>query len=331
MIVAAEIHNKPMQRTCPSSSPRGPILCIGAANIDRKLRTLAALAPRTSNPARQHESFGGVARNIAENLARLGLPAALMTAVGDDASGRALLEHAHAAGIDTGSTLLAEGAGTGTYTAVLDHDGEMAVALADMAICGALTSAVLAGRAAQLAAAAMIVADLNLPLESVAALPTLRGPDAALVLVAVSEPKMANLPRDLRGVRLLLLNEGELAAQAGRALPAEADIATACRELQERGAQDVIVTRGRRGVLYTAAAGLVALAAPAATVVEVTGAGDAFAAGVCWSLYQGGADLALACRRGMHLAALTLASPQTVCPDLGPALFDQLPTLSNQD
>jgi pseudouridine kinase len=57
-------------------------------------------------------------------------------------------------------------------------------------------------------------------------------------------------------------------------------------------------------------------------VVDVTGAGDAFAAAVCWSLHQTPKDLALACRRGLHLAALTLESPATVRQDLSATTLD---------
>jgi pseudouridine kinase len=290
-----------------------------------------------------------VARNIAENLARLGAPVGLLAAVGDDGAGRALLAQAQAAGIDTSAALTVGGAGTGTYTAVLDHDGEMAVALADMAICDALTPDVLAAREEQLRGAALVVADLNLPRDTVAALAgwetrahALRSRDAGvrvgkecppydLVLVAVSEPKMANLPQDLRGVRLLLLNEGELAARVGRTLDTDADLADACREVQAQGAQDVIVTRGARGVAWTTCGGIEQLAAAPAHVAEVTGAGDAFAAAVCWSLYQDCDDLALACSRGLHLAALTLGCAQTVCPDLRPGMLDHIPHSTNQD
>src|SRR6478736_5628356 len=67
-----------------------PIVCLGAANLDRKLRSNATLKMGTSNPARQDESFGGVARNIAENLARLSTPVSLITVIGDDTSGKAL-------------------------------------------------------------------------------------------------------------------------------------------------------------------------------------------------------------------------------------------------
>lgn len=304
-----------------------PILCIGAANLDRKLRTVGTLALGTSNPARQTESFGGVARNIAENLVRLGAPTSLVTAVGSDASGRALLAHADETGIDTRGALRVDGAASGTYTAVLDQDGDMRVALADMQINEALTPDFLATREQQRAGAALVVADLNLPRESVAALLTGAMRDGVpLVIVAVSEPKIARLPRDLHGLRLLILNLGELAARAGRALATDADIGAACTELQRDGAQDVIVTRGAEGVMFTAADGMrrleIPAAAPCAEIVDVTGAGDAFAAAVCWTLYNGETDLELACRRGQLLAAMTVASAQTVAPQLAPGLFD---------
>ncbi len=302
-----------------------PILCIGASNLDRKLRSVQKLALGTSNPATQDESFGGVARNIAENLARLGAPVALITAVGNDASGRALLAHAEDAGIDTRGALRLDGASSGTYTAVLDQQGELVVALADMALNDKLSPGFLATRQQQRAGAALVVADMNLPLDTIAALLADAQQDGvALVLVAVSEPKMARLPERLLGVRLLILNEGELAVRVGRALESDAAIGAACAELQRQGAQDVIVTRGACGVMYTSPAGVMRLAAPAVSVVDVTGAGDAFAAAVCWSLHNGsdGGDLGLACRRGLQLSAMTIECEQTVCPALEPGHLD---------
>jgi pseudouridine kinase len=310
----------------PSSSRHaspGPIVCIGAANLDRKLRSLAPLQMGTSNPAQAHESFGGVARNIAENLARLGAPVALMTAVGNDAAGGALLAHARAAGIDTHATLTLTGACSGTYTAVLDGSGDMVVALADMGLYEQLTPAWLAAHTALRASAAMVMADLNLPYETVAALIAAANRDQ-VVLVAVSVPKMARLPALLAGVRLVILNEGELAARVQRPLVTEQDIATACRTLQGQGARDVVVTCGARGVFHTTADGVAHLPAPRAEPVDVTGAGDAFAAAVCFTLHQDGAGLALACRRGLALAALTLACRETVSPALAPDTFKNI-------
>jgi pseudouridine kinase len=306
---------------------RNPISCIGAANLDRKLRSLAPLVMGTSNPARQDEAFGGVARNIAENLARLGAPVALTTAVGDDAAGRALLTHAQGHGIDTGATLTLPNTCSGTYTAVLDGHGEMLLALADMDLYDAITPAFLSGQSGHRPLPALTVADLNLPLDSVAALrDDALASGVPLVIVAVSQPKMARLPLDLHGVRLLILNHGELETRVGAPIRTDAEFAAACALVQAQGAQDVIVTRGGAGLFYTrpGTAGVTRLAALDATVIDVTGAGDAFAAGVCWSLHAGSDDLDLACRRGLKLSALTLACAETVCPWLDPASLDDI-------
>jgi pseudouridine kinase len=302
-----------------------PIVCIGGANLDRKLRTLAKLKMGTSNPARQDESFGGVARNIAENLARLAAPVALLTVVGDDSSGRALLEHAENIGIDTRGTLRLSGTCSGTYTAVLDDHGEMMLALADMALYDKISPEFLQSRQPQRASGALTVADMNLPHDAIRQLLEDAVRDAMpLVLVAVSQPKMSHLPQNLKGLRLLILNQGELETRVGRALPTDADLHEACRIVQAQGAQDVIVTRGSTGVIHTTADGIAHLAAREAQIIDVTGAGDAFSAAVCWSLFQGSDDLNLACRRGLQLSAMTLECEETVCPYLASDSLDEI-------
>ncbi len=302
-----------------------PIVCLGAANLDRKLRSNSTLRMGTSNPARQDESFGGVARNIAENLARLATPVSLITVIGDDSSGKALLQHAETAGIDTRATLKLQNICTGTYTAVLDDHGEMMLALADMALYDALTPEFLMTRQPQRASAALTVADMNLPKETLRLLLEDAARDAIpLVIVAVSQPKMAHLPEELHGCRLLILNQGELETRIGKPLKTEADLLAACRTVQLQGAQDVIVTRGGTGVIYTTAQGIAHLDAPDAHIVDVTGAGDAFAAAVCWSMFHGSDDLLLACRRGLRLSAMTLECEETVCPYLSADILSEI-------
>lgn len=326
-----------------------PVLCIGAANLDRKLRTLAALQMGTSNPASAQETFGGVARNIAENLARLGLPVALLTVLGDDAAGHALQLHAEAAGIDMRGSLHLNGTSSGTYTAVLDAHGEMLLALADMQLYEQLTPQWLASRQPQLAGAALIVADLNLPHDTVTSLiEQARAEHAApLIIVGVSQPKMNRLPLDLHGVRLLILNRGELETRAGRPLPTTADVDDACRAVQAQGARQIIVTCGGAGVYYSAdptmEGAVEHLPAHEVDTVDVTGAGDAFSAALCWSLQRDPANLRLACRRGLALAALTLQAASTVSPLISSATLTDIvdadatpfapaaPTLFQQD
>ena len=103
------------------------VLCIGGANVDGDFRLAAAAIAGTSNPATARTAFGGVARNVAEDLARLGRRTGLVSRVGDDAAGRGLLDHAAGLGIDVRHVLVAAGATTSQYLAIHDPDGELVV------------------------------------------------------------------------------------------------------------------------------------------------------------------------------------------------------------
>ena len=155
---------------------------------------------------------------------------------------------------------------------------------------------------------------------------------------------MAHLPQDLTGLHLLILNRGELETRVARALPTVFEVRAACREVQRQGARQVIVTCGGEGVYFTDGDGqdapVVHLAAREVAAVDVTGAGDAFSAAVCWSLYHDSSDLKLACRRGLKLAAMTLESAATVSPKISAGALDDIddadlapppPTLFQQD
>ena len=76
------------------------VVLIGGANVDIKGRARGPYVAGTSNPGEVTVSAGGVGRNIAENLARLGISVALVTALGDDANGLLLRQACEAAGID---------------------------------------------------------------------------------------------------------------------------------------------------------------------------------------------------------------------------------------
>ncbi|MBB4843031.1 pseudouridine kinase [Paucibacter oligotrophus] len=307
-----------------------PIVCIGGSNIDRKLRGIKPLYLGNSNPASQSESLGGVARNVAENLARLGLPVHLLTAVGQDAAGQALLAHARQLGVDTRGSLSAADVPTGSYTAVLNPDGELLLGLAQMDLCERMDPDFLRQCAAQRAQAGLLMLDLNLPRDSVAALlAESRESGTTLLAVAVSGPKMERLPEDLQGLDLLLLNRDELAAATGISLNSEAALNRARKQLGQRGLQRLLLTDGGEPLRFCEdllGGDWQVLKPPKLKLREVrdvTGAGDAFAAGVCAGLHQDPADLRSACRLGLRLAALTLQSEHSVSPELSPALLER--------
>lgn len=291
------------------------VLCVGAAAVDRKYRALAPLRRDTSNPVASDRAAGGVARNVAETLARLGVRTGLVSLVGEDANGRWLRDTLRAVGVDTAGVQVVAGLATAEYVALLEPDGGLAYGLADMGIFDAITPAVVEA-ALEGACAAWIFADCNLPPEALARLVREGPARARLAVDAVSVAKAMRLPRDLAGLDLLFLNEAEAEALLGAALPPD----EAALRLRERGAASVVLTRGAGGLVAAGPEGIVPVSAPPGPVVDVTGAGDALIAATLHRLLAGD-GLAAAARWGAAAASLTIACKASVRPDLSPSLL----------
>jgi pseudouridine kinase len=294
------------------------VTCIGGATVDRKYRSKEPVQPRTSNPVTSERSFGGVARNVAENIARLSVGSSLVSMLGQDENGRAIRADLMSLEIDTRHVMTSGDHATAEYVAVLQPNGDLAVGLADMAVFDALTPSVLHRIWPELACS-WIFADCNLPS------PTLhdlvhraRGGSAMLCVDAVSAPKVMRLPGDLTGVGLLFLNLDE--AQAFLRKPdARPDEAAAA--LLEHGAAQLILTLGPHGLIAADRSGLTRIGSIEVQVVDATGAGDALIAGTLVALLKG-ASLTEAARMGTAAAALTLESPASVRPDLSLPLLE---------
>jgi pseudouridine kinase len=307
------------------------VTCIGGANVDRKIQSLAPLEYGTSNPAVVHEAHGGVARNIAENLGRLGVKPNLITMVGHDKQGEELLSHCSQVGIEVAYIIRSDTRNTGTYTAVLDVGGEMAVALADMAIYDEFSISRIDQRWHAIAASTMIVLDTNLPAETLAHVLTRAHRENLQVCVApVSSPKAKRLPSDLNGVSLLIANLDETAAITGLAVETLDDMWAAGATLLSRGCEQVVITRGSKGCAFLQRGGVKGtVTAEPVEVADVTGAGDAFVAGVVYALGEG-RDLEAACRFGTRLSQVTLRTKYTVSrgisPDVAAHWLDEIQT-----
>lgn len=287
------------------------ILCIGGAAIDRKYSADRPVLPGTSNPVHGAWSFGGVARNVAENLARLGVETELLSVVGRDEAGRALVEQLRQAGVGTQGVMIAQDGRTAEYIAVLDPDGSMAVAFADMAVLDRLTPTWLEPFVSRLHNASWLFADCNLPSETLAYLIGLaRNFGSRLAIDAVSVAKSARLPDDLSGLDLLFVNNDEAAAMAGD----EPELAEEAMDtLLARGVRRVVIMLGAGGCLAGDRDGVRHAPARAGEVIDVTGAGDAMVAGTLACL-AGGGDWREAIDAGNRAAAATVASSESVIP-----------------
>lgn len=215
------------------------VVVIGGANVDIKVRSLAPVQARTSNPGRSHTTSGGVGRNVAENLARLGTPTQLIAAVGRDTAGERLLSDTRAAGVRV-DHVHRSAHPTGTYTAVLDADGDMLVAVADMAATDGLSPQDLQHARELIASASLLVLDGNLSAAALGyALDIAYAADVPTVIDPVSAPKAALLAPLLaaeRPVFAVTPNVEELSAIIGRPVgTGRAELIAAAAVLNEWG------------------------------------------------------------------------------------------------
>ncbi len=144
----------------------GYVTVVGGANLDISGAPFKELIQRDSNPGLVTSSPGGVGRNIAENLARLGVPVKLLTVVGDDVNGTSLLEDTARAGVDIGQVRRVSDAPTGVYLSVLDDNGDMAVAVSSMEILKRLDAGYLRENEKTLKEGRLTVFDANLTVEA---------------------------------------------------------------------------------------------------------------------------------------------------------------------
>lgn len=287
------------------------VLLVGGLNVDTLARTTAAPVAGTSNPGVTTRAAGGVARNVADNLRRLGDACTFVGAVGEDEGGDFLL--ASLDGVDTRAVRRV--GRTGSYTAVLDDTGELVIGVADM-------DATESVRADEVDAVLTpdfdwLVLDGNLLPETVAGgLDSARRHGVRVALDPVGVAKAARLGTlAVLDAHTFTPTREELAAFTGTD-----DLAEGVARARRRGVQWVWLREGARGSRLFGPAGEVHQIAPhPSEVVDVTGAGDAMLAGYLHALGTG-TDPAEAARYGAATAALTLASPEAVRPDLSDAL-----------
>jgi pseudouridine kinase len=290
-----------------ASTSEAAVLCIGGAVIDRILETIEAPLVGTSNPVRSRIAHGGVARNVAETLTRLGCRASLASLIGDDPGGETLRKHAEAAGIDMQYLCIVPGTRTAEYTAAF-HKGELFAAFADMAIFDTWQAASIATLTPALHAASWVVADCNLPPAVLAELRSKRTSlPFRLAVNTVSVAKSARLGDDLSHIDVLFLNRHEAQAMTGSIEPR-----SAMRKLERRGAGSVVLTEGASGLHAIDSDGrLLAVSAAAVQIVNVSGAGDALIAGTVLRLAEK-APFEAAIEFGAACAMSALSSPGPV-------------------
>ena len=113
------------------TSPK--ILAVGGAHIDRRGQMTSPFVPGASIPGTMREDVGGGAFNALRNAVGRGAAGSLLSMRGGDAAGDTVARAIAQAGIADLSAVFLDRA-TPSYTALLDREGDVVAALADMAL-----------------------------------------------------------------------------------------------------------------------------------------------------------------------------------------------------
>jgi pseudouridine kinase len=309
-------------------NPDAPILAIGSAGIDIVGRATERLELATSNPGNFSTSWGGVARDVAENLARMGMEVNLISAVGDDPQGQRLLAETAEAGVNVDHVLQIANQPTGSYLAILDAHGSLHLGMDDMRVIGSITPDYLRARKELFTTASAVFVDANLPANALETAISMAW--RAKVPVAANPVSVALAPSlspFLNKLWLITPNEAEAEALCPHPVPhADADRAIeAARHLVSDGVQIAVITMAEFGLGYADAESNGHVSALKTEIRDPTGAGDALTAALMFALING-IPLDEAVRLGLSAAYLTLRTSGSVVPDLSlELLYDQLP------
>lgn len=285
------------------------ITVIGAANVDITASPTGRYVPCDSNPSRVEIAFGGVGRNIAHNLCLMGEQVRLFTVFGDDSIALSLRDDCRRVGMTVDPILEVAGARSNYFICVNDHNGEMQAGAADMELMSHLTTEMLETYIDSINASDAVVTDCNLSEDVLRYLA--ERCIVPLYVDATSAAKAMKIKAMLDVSRsapiIVKVNQLEAVALSG----IKGDVEAMARWFVEKGVTRIYITMGARGVYCLDGSQSHAEPSQAVTVVNATGAGDAFMAAVVHAELSG-ATMQEVCSMGVKAAALALQSKNAV-------------------
>ena len=291
------------------------VTCIGSANLDYTFRLEDAIVYKTSNPVKSAISYGGVIRNVADNLSRLNHSVSLMTVVGDDRAGDDVLSNAKKI-MEVFACDKLKNCNTGGYYAVIDAFGDMHVGFADMSINKHMDRSWILEHKRHLNLSTWLIADTNVTKEALEALIEYADlEDKKLAIIGVSGPKMKHVPENIQGVEMIICNLDETQSYFKTN---QQDPNVLINLWMKKGVKNAIITDGKNGAIYYDGKKIgvqEAYLVDEEKKVDVTGAGDAFSSAVLHGLINGEA-LQDSIKYGAISASLTIQSKYAVNPNL---------------
>ncbi len=264
----------------------GKILVLGSSNVDTILRVPRfPAAGETIRAESRVTAFGGKGANQAVAAKRLGGNVIFITKMGNDSYGQSYRKYLIQSGLDPKGILLDKKAPTGMALIELTPSGENRIIISPGAN-GALTSKDLGRFSALWKSIAIFVTQMETPLPTVQfALKTAKRHGALILFNPAPAGPIA--PEILSDVDVLVPNETEAQILTGMTMRTEADLSKMAQELLKRGAKNVVITLGARGLFFQSKTEQSRYPAFPIKGIDSTAAGDAFVGALACGLADG--------------------------------------------
>lgn len=286
------------------------VVVIGGSNMDLSGVPNNTIRMKDSNIGRVHLSVGGVGRNIADNIARLGVSVNLITALSTDLYGKKILDECNNVGIDMSYAIYSNDASSAIYLSILDDEGDMMVALVDSEIHDDITPNEIQKKKHVISSATSIVIDTNLSEETMHYIAE-NFKDQKIFADAVSCTKAVKLKPILSALYAIKPNRYEAEILSDVTITDETSLNQAMDVLLEKGVKNVYISMGEEGVFYGNRTERGWVKPKPCDVVNATGAGDAFMAGIVYGDLCG-FEAKTAVAYGQAMAYLALTSEETI-------------------
>lgn len=296
------------------------VLVIGAANIDIKVTLQEKYKKQETLKGEVNTAIGGVARNIAVNLSKLGIPTKLLTVVGDDIYGNEIIQEAQQYGIDMKDSLIEEKS-TGAFLTLLDREGRSVTSVDYSSLIHKLTDEVLQEKEALIKEASMCVVDGNLSIKSLFYL-TKEHNDIPIFLDPASKEKAEALKDIVGNFYAIKPNVEEAEVLSEKAIKNKEDAEKISKMFLEKGIKHIFLPFNNGDALYIGEEEKFTLSSKEVDPKNTLGAGDAFMAGLIYGRYHL-FDMKKSVKYAVAASSFTLMNKATIHPEMSVEKLEQ--------
>ncbi len=303
------------QKTATNEAMDGKnyVCVIGGSTVDVYGCARSHFMYGDSNPGDVHISYGGVGRNMAENLSRLGVRTEFLTLFGNDQHANSIIEICKKNNVGISHSEKCDDCNSSFYICIEDSTGDMCAGISDMKLYDKLTSDFIEKRLDIINNSDLCVIDTNLKIEVLEYIS--RNVKVPIFVDPVSTAKSKKLINCMDNIHTVKANLIEAECLSEMHIDNHKDLRAAARHIIQKGVKQLFITLGNKGVYYNNVVSEGLLEAPKSKVKSTTGAGDAFFAGALWA-YGHNKDIREMAQYGQSAASILIKSGTTFSNNL---------------